>query len=51
MLHLLQMALSLIDSLGDLGTAIVLLVTGIKSVRLIALRFGRRRRTSPPDAR
>ena len=50
MIHLLHQVLSLIDSLGDLGTGIVLLIAGIKSIRLIALRFSSRKRPSSPGA-
>jgi hypothetical protein len=48
--HILHLALSLIDSLGDFGTAVVLLAMSLRRFRTMRrhVRIGRRR--APPSA-
>jgi hypothetical protein len=45
MMHLLLLILSLIDSLGDFGTGVLLIAMGVRSVRTLLGRVQARRRT------
>ena len=49
MWHTIQQALGLLDSLGDAGSALMLITAGVRLTRALAARFQARQHVPPSD--